>query len=65
VITVNGKETEIAAGLSIADFLTAQGYDARRIAVGLNDAIVPKTAYGDTALQDGDAVEIVNFVSGG
>jgi sulfur carrier protein len=65
VITVNGRETEIAAGVSIVDFLAAQGYDARRVAVGLNGAIVPKAAHGDTVLRDGDAVEIVNFVSGG
>ncbi|MDR1573932.1 MAG: sulfur carrier protein ThiS [Clostridiales Family XIII bacterium] len=65
MITVNGKEAGIAAGVSVADFLEAQGYDARRVAVGLNGAIVPKAAHGATALRDGDVVDIVNFVSGG
>jgi sulfur carrier protein len=65
MITVNGRETEIAAGLSITEFLAARGYDARRVAVGLNGAVVPKAVHGDTVLRDGDDVEIVNFVSGG
>jgi thiamine biosynthesis protein ThiS len=65
MITVNGKETDGLCGLSIVDFLKARGYDSSRVAVGLNDAIVPKSAHGDVALRDGDRVEIVNFVSGG
>ncbi|MDR2356180.1 MAG: sulfur carrier protein ThiS [Clostridiales Family XIII bacterium] len=65
MISVNGKETAGAAGLSITDFLRARDYDARRVAVGLNDAIIPKSAYDGIVLRDGDRVEIVNFVSGG
>jgi thiamine biosynthesis protein ThiS len=65
MIAINGRETDDAAGLSIADFLNTRGYDARRIAVGLNDAIVPKSSYGEVTLKDGDRLEIVNFVSGG
>jgi sulfur carrier protein len=65
MIAVNGTETDGADGLSIAEFLRERGYDARRIAVGLNDAIVPKAAYGDVVLRDGDRMDIVNFVSGG
>jgi thiamine biosynthesis protein ThiS len=65
MITVNGGATDAAAGISLAEFLETQGYDARRIAVGLNETIVPKNTYGDVILQDGDRIEIVNFVSGG
>ena len=30
-----------------------------------NGEIVPKAAYGETILQDGDVIEVVNFVGGG
>ena len=41
------------------------GYEQNRIAVERNGEIVPKASYGETRLQDGDVVEVVNFVGGG
>jgi sulfur carrier protein len=64
MITVNGAFDD-AAGLSIRAFLETRGYDGRRVAVGLNETVVPKSNYDDIVLKDGDCVEIVNFVSGG
>ena len=40
-------------------------YNPKRIAVERNGEIVPKAAYGETILQDGDVIEVVNFVGGG
>ena len=37
----------------------------QRIAVELNEEILPKANYAATVLKDGDVVEIVNFVGGG
>jgi sulfur carrier protein len=65
MIAVNGEAAESGAGLSISAFLEARGYDLRRVAVGLNDVVVPKAAYGEVILRDGDRVDVVNFVSGG
>ncbi|MDR1246619.1 MAG: sulfur carrier protein ThiS [Clostridiales Family XIII bacterium] len=65
MITVNGAAGYDAAGISITAFLEAQGYDTRRIAVGLNETVVPRSEYDSTVLAEGDRVEIVNFVSGG
>ena len=39
--------------------------DARRVAVEHNLAIVKRAAFDDTIVNDGDTVEIVNFVGGG
>jgi thiazole synthase len=41
------------------------GLDPRKIAVERNLEIVPKSAYSQVQLQDGDKLEIVNFVGGG
>lgn len=37
----------------------------QRVAVELNEEIVPKAKYGETVLKDGDKVEVVRFVGGG
>ena len=42
-----------------------RGFDAARVVVELNEAIVPKACYGETVLRDGDQVEIVCFMGGG
>ena len=39
--------------------------DGRKIAVERNLAIVPRSYYAQTALADGDRIEIVAFVGGG
>ena len=64
MVTVNGEEKN-CAGLTVAQYLKTTSYDPKRIAVEKNGEIVPKAAYGDTILRDGDAVEVVSFVGGG
>ena len=64
MVKVNGKEVDVA-GKTIAEYLATTNYDIRRIATELNGDIVPKAAYADTVLADGDSIEIVSFVGGG
>ncbi|WP_274571012.1 sulfur carrier protein ThiS [Neisseria leonii] len=62
-ITLNGQTTTFCGG-TLAD-LIAQTEPQQPFAVALNTAFVPKTAYTETRLQNGDAVEIVRPVVGG
>ena len=64
MVKINGTEYD-AAGKTIAEFLETTDYNPLRIAVERNGEIVPKATYAETVLQDGDNVEIVNFVGGG
>ncbi len=64
MVKVNGEPLDIA-GLTIAEYLAATNYDVKRVATELNGDIVPKAAYADTVLKDGDSMEIVSFVGGG
>lgn len=64
MVTVNGAPVE-AAGKSIAQLVAQGGYHPQRVAVELNEQIVPKAQYERTVVQDGDKVEIVGFVGGG
>ena len=65
MIQVNGQAVEMEQGLSVQDYLCRKNYQVNRIAVELNGVILPKRDYPVTRLNDGDQVEIVNFVGGG
>lgn len=64
-ITVNGEAREVPAPATLADLLTRIGLDTRKVAVERNLEIVPRSAYGETELAAGDALEIVHFIGGG
>jgi len=64
-LLLNGEEREIADISSIADLVSALGLDARKVAVERNLEITPRSTYADTALTDGDRIEIVTFIGGG
>jgi sulfur carrier protein len=51
--------------MSLLQFLESLDIDPRRVAVELNTDIVSKSVYETTILQDGDRMEIVQFVGGG
>lgn len=62
---VNGVEMALEQLVSLQDFLIAQGYDIRTIAVERNEEIVPKATYAEIMLQDTDILEVVHFMGGG
>ena len=64
-ITLNGEPHELDGPLSIADLLTKLSLDPRRVAVEHNYAIVKLKLFPDVRVNDGDRIEIVNFVGGG
>lgn len=64
MVKVNGEMIDIV-GKTVSEYLTAAGYDLKRIAVERNGELVFKDKYGTTVFSDGDTVEIVSFVGGG
>ena len=64
-IVLNGESKEIAAGQSILDLLHFLNLPVERIAVEHNLKIVKRDHWNLRVLEDGDKVEIVQFVGGG
>jgi len=64
-ITLNGEAFDVVGPLTIAELLAQLGIDARRVAVEHNLTVLKRAAFDATAIQQGDAIEIVNFVGGG
>lgn len=64
-LIVNGESRMLDAPSSVAGLLAALGLEARKVAVERNEEIVPRSAYAETWLANGDWVEIVHFIGGG
>ena len=64
-LTVNGKQREVEAPVTVAGFLASLGYDGRYVAVARNGDVLDRAAFGEVALEDGDRLEIVRPVGGG
>ena len=64
-IILNGDAVEVSAPLTLTTLLSQLGVDARRVAVEHNLNVVKRAQYDTTQINDGDQVEIVNFVGGG
>jgi len=64
-LTVNGETRALEGVADVAALVAALGLDGRKVAVERNLEIAPRSAYGATALEDGDRIEIVHFIGGG
>ncbi len=63
-IQVNGDTRDVAARTVLA-LVQELGFDVRKVAVERNLTIVPRSLHGETPLEDGDRIELVQFVGGG
>lgn len=63
MITVNGEKLDFSG--TVTELLRILGYSEKRVAVELNENVVPKAEYENTSISDGDKLEIVRFVGGG
>jgi thiamine biosynthesis protein ThiS len=64
-IVLNGDPYEVAGPLTLTALLDHLNVDPRRVAVEHNLDVVKRAHYDSTQIQEGDQVEIVNFVGGG
>jgi thiamine biosynthesis protein ThiS len=64
-IVLNGDPFELKGPRTVAALLVDLGIDARRVAVEQNLSVLKRSAFETAQIQDGDQIEIVNFVGGG
>ncbi len=62
---INGEKIVLERSMTLAEFLTQQGYNAQQVAVELNGGIVSRKDFAATLIRDTDKIEIVSFVGGG
>lgn len=64
-VVVNGEARELAAGTTVAALLATMDLAGRRVAVEVNEDIVPKSRHAQLELRDNDRIEIVHAIGGG
>ncbi len=64
-VTINGQSESFDGELTIAALLAERDLAPVRVAVEVNEDIVPRKTFADTVIHDGDRIEIVTFVGGG
>jgi thiamine biosynthesis protein ThiS len=64
-IVVNGEDRRVPGPATLLDLLQHLGLDPRTVVVERNREIVRRPRLGETAIADGDAIELVHFVGGG
>ena len=64
-ITVNGGPQEVPAGHTIAALVQELDLAEKRVAIEINEQIVPRSTYPQRVLRPGDRVEVVTAIGGG
>jgi len=68
-ITLNGEAREVEPGTTVAMLVVLLSgeseRDPRGIAIERNLEIVPKSEHASTLIEEGDRIEVVQFVGGG
>lgn len=64
-VILNGEPFNLPDGASVLDLVLKIADDPRGVAIERNLEIVPKSLHAETMLQEGDQLEVVQFVGGG
>ena len=64
-ISLNGDPFELDEPMNVTQLLEQLDIDSRRVAVEHNLTVLKRAAFDSTMVNEGDQIEIVNFVGGG
>ncbi|ALE52106.1 thiamine biosynthesis protein ThiS [Candidatus Thioglobus autotrophicus] len=65
IIIVNGQQLEIEKSATADNLINQLNYQDQRIALEINEAIIPKSKHDKFELNEGDQIEIIKAVGGG
>ena len=64
-IILNGDSKQLADTTTVAQLLAELAMGEKRVAVELNQEIVPRSEHEKVTLKEGDQVEVVQAIGGG
>ncbi len=64
-ITVNGECKSLTHSINLIQLLEDLHLENRRVAIEVNQIIVPRGEFSEYCLQEGDNIEIVHAIGGG
>ena len=64
-VTVNGQDRSFSPAFSVDDLVSSLVAARRGVAVAVNGTVVPRSLWIETALVEGDSVEVLTAAQGG
>ena len=64
-IIINGIERSYTSNLTLETLLIELGHANKKVAVEVNEEIIPRSELRNKLVVDGDKIEIINAVGGG
>lgn len=64
-IIINGKSKIVSEGLTVQQLLQELGIAGKKLAVEVNQEIVPRSTLSKYIIEPGDSVEIIHAIGGG
>ncbi|KAA1175645.1 sulfur carrier protein ThiS [Marinobacter salinexigens] len=64
-VQVNGEAMELPSGATVTTLIDQMALAGKRLAVEVNEDIVPRSQHPGFALNEGDRVEVVHAIGGG
>ena len=63
--TLNGQPETLDSATTLGQLLSRLELEPIRVAVEINEGLIPRRSFAQTPICDGDRVEIVTLVGGG
>jgi sulfur carrier protein len=64
-VSVNGDDTTVAPGTTIAGLVAELGLEPRGVAVAVDGEVVTRRTWAERSLAPGDRVEVLTIAQGG
>ena len=64
-IVLNGEQCNLDGALTLRGLIDDLDLAGKRLAVEVNEEVVPRSEHADFRLHDGDRIEIVHAIGGG
>ena len=64
-IKLNGESRQIASDTTVAMLVKELDLEGKRIAIEINEMLVPRSSFDTHKLNEGDEMEIVQAIGGG
>jgi sulfur carrier protein len=64
-IVLNGSDKQVDNNINVSQLLEELGLTGKRLAVEINQQIIPRSNFTDYKLDENDNVEIVQAIGGG
>lgn len=64
-VTINGESTELNQIEQLQQLIDHLQLGHKRIALELNEQIIPRSRFAEQGIKDGDRIEIIHAIGGG